>query len=202
MAHPQYEHAFASEADVITIGNLVLPSGLVVVCDPYFCVDAHYFSRRVPPGEYNVQVRRLTSPEWGERIALARLLIRPGEAVVSFEFATRGAGDSGRFLIDSGVASYMDEVTRAAFADVLASYYENHLEGNYYTDVLQSEFKRSALDQDNPLDRGNWNLHRVPGTELNIAMFASGLGDGAYVSWWGLAASGEVVYLVTDFGLF
>jgi hypothetical protein len=32
-------------------------------------------------------------------------------------------------------------------------------------------------------------------------MFQSGLGDGTYQSYWGLAESGEIVALITDFGL-
>lgn len=201
MAHPQYERMFASEADVVTIGKLALPSGRVVVCDPFFCASATSLSRPVPPGEYDVQLRRFTSSELGERIALARLLIGPGEPAVSFDIATRGPGDSRQVLVSSGIASYMDEVTRAAFAEVLVNYYRKHPDGNYYTDVLADEFKKSVLNRDNPHDPGQWNLHRLPGTELNVAMFASGLGDGSYASCWGLAATGEVVSLITDFGL-
>jgi hypothetical protein len=95
----------------------------------------------------------------------------------------------------------MDEVTRTALTKVLADYHRKFPKGNYYTDVLAGEFKKSAIDPDNPLDLGMWNLHRVPATELNVAMFASGMGDGRYQSWWGLADSGNVVSLVIDFGL-
>jgi hypothetical protein len=128
------------------------------------------------------------------------LCIRLDEAV-AFEPATRGIGDSGRFFVDSGIACYMDDVTRTAFAEVLTNYYRTNPTGNYYTDVLNAEFKASGSDADDPFDLGKWNLHRVPGTELNVAMFASGLGDGWYSSWWGLGESGDVVSLVTDFGL-
>jgi hypothetical protein len=36
---------------------------------------------------------------------------------------------------------------------------------------------------------------------LDVALFASGLGDGMYASYWGWS-KGELVCLVTDFGLF
>jgi hypothetical protein len=200
--HPRdYKRAFAADADVIDIGKLDLPSGSVVACDPYFCASAHPFSRHVPAGKYEVQVCRKTSPEWGERIALARLHILPDVNAVAFEPATRGVGDAGRFFVDSGIASYMDDVTRVVFAEHLANYYRSHPDGNYYADVIEAELKKSSADPDNPLDSGKWTLHRVPGTELTVAMFASGLGDGWYTSWWGLSESGDVVSLVTDFGL-
>ena len=102
--------------------------------------------------------------------------------------------------MDSGVASYMDEVTRAAFAEVLANHYRKHPDGNYYSDVLEAEFKRSARPDD-PEDLGRWNVHLLPGTDLNIVMFSGGLGDGRYESWWGVGENGGVVSLVTDFRL-
>lgn len=200
MAHRQYENLFAPEADLLTIGKVTLPTGRVVVCDPFFCGDATCLSREVPPGEYDVQLRNLAS-ELGQRIALARLVIRPNESATSFEMATYGADDSGHFFVNSGLASYMDERTRVAFADLLSDHYRKQSHANYYDDVLAQEFKKNAVNVGDPLDAGAWNLHRLPGAELNVAIFASGLGDGAYQSWWGLANSGEIVSLVTDFGL-
>ena len=70
----------------------------------------------------------------------------------------------------------------------------------YYTDVLGPEMEKSA-DPSDPADPGRWAVHRVPGSELEVAVFAAGLGDGAYRSWWGLGAGGQAVSLVTDFGL-
>jgi hypothetical protein len=201
MDHQRYERAFARHSELLTIGKLALPSGRVVACDPFFCSDARSFARAIPRGDYAVQIRRSTSAEWGARIGLARLLVRPNEPIASFEPAVRGPGDAGRFFVESGLASYMDEATRAAFTELLATYYVENPQGNYYTDILEPEFRKSAVEQANPLTPGDWNLHRLPGTNLDVAMFACGLGDSAYQSWWGLGASGGVVALVTDFGL-
>ena len=195
MAQADYDAAFAKGEDVISIGKLHLPSGRVVACDPFFAADARPFQRAVDPGDYEVQLRRVTSPEWGDRIALARLLVHPRTKAASFESA------GGGYSVDSGIGSFMDDETRAAFSALQMKFYQEHRSGNYYTDVLEKEFKKSAKQQDDPLDVGAWALHRVSGTKLNIAMFASGLGDGAYASWWGLSAGGDVVSLVTDFGL-
>lgn len=199
MQHPDFERAFASDEKVITIGTLGLPSGSVVACDPYFCAGAQPFMRSVKTGESAVQLR-LAKSQLGERIAIARLLIRPDMEPAAFEPATR-AGDAGTFSVDSGTASYMDEVTRQAFAEHLAKYYRKNPDGNYYGDVIDAEFRKSSADPNNPGDAGKWALHRIPGTELTVAMFASGLGDGSYNSWWGLSTSGDVVSLLTDFGI-
>lgn len=200
MPQPDFDDGFPN-AEQITVGRLDLPTGRIVACDPFFCADAQCFSRSVAPGTYDVNVVRVASPEWGVRIALAQLQIMPGVVAARYETATRGIGDSGLFYIHSGIASYMDEETRVEFGDVLKRYYETHPGGNYYTDILEAEFKRSAIDRDDPFDVGQWNLHRPGGSTQRVAMFSSGLGDGGYTSSWGLSGSGEVVSLVTEFGL-
>jgi hypothetical protein len=202
MRPPAYDAAFAIGQDVVTVGRLHLPSGRVVACDPYFCADATPFTREVPPGDYDVQVRRVDLEPWGPRIALARILFEPARPPVGYEAAVRDASDAGAYFVDSGTGSFMDEVTRQAFADVLAEYYgSGDRSANYYTDVLAAEFKRSAVDPDDPRDLGRWNMHRLPGSALNVAMFSTGLGDGSFESAWGVDGDGLVTSLVTDFRL-
>jgi hypothetical protein len=48
-------------------------------------------------------------------------------------------------------------------------------------------------------EREDWLLHRLAGSDLTVAMFASGLGDGSYDSVWGVSDADEPVWLVTDF---
>ena len=92
----------------------------------------------------------------------------------------------------------MDEVTRQSFSEYLMEFYRAHPRGNYYGDVLSAEFKRNARSSQ---DIGKWVLHYLPEAGLNIAMFASGHGDGFFESFWGRNQSGEITSLVTDFGI-
>lgn len=78
------EEAFASIHQVVTIGQLNLPSGRVVACDPYFCSSAVPFSLTVAPGTYEVQLYQINSQEWGQRIALARILFTDGKGIRAF----------------------------------------------------------------------------------------------------------------------
>lgn len=199
MSNLTYEEAFASPHQVVTVGKLHLPSGKIVACDPYFCANAAPFTRQVAPGNYDVQLYLSNSHEWGQRIALARILFRPGATAVAFEEAFKPDADSSGYFVDSGVGSFMDELTREKFAEVLAKFYRSHPMGNYYTDVLAKEFKRNAANLQNPNDLGKWNLHKLPDSDLKVAMFASGLGDGYYESYWGLSEDGTIVSLITDF---
>ena len=198
MNHLIYEQAFASVHQVITIGKLHLPSGKVVACDPYFCVNAVPFLRTVKPGNYEVQLYRINSQEWGQRIALARILFKPGRTTV-FAKALRQCTDSNGYFVDSGIGSFMDALTCQSFAEVFAEYYRSNPHSNYYTDILAAEFKRNAINPQDPNDIGKWNLHYLPNSELNVAMFASGLGDGFFESFWGLNEDGEITSLVSDF---
>lgn len=192
-----YEDAFIGQ--VVTIGELCLPTGRIVACDPYFCADAMPYSRIVARGRHSVQLRVVASPEWGRRVALARVLLEPRVKAITFEPAVTAADRPGSYFVDSGTGSFMDESARESFTDVFANFYRSNRQGNYYTDVLASEFKKSAINPTDSADLGLWTLHRLPKSELNVAIFSSGLGDGAYQSFWGLDRNGIPVSLVTDF---
>src|SRR6185369_5856681 len=160
--------------DVIDLGKLHLPSGQIAACDPYFCSSAVPFVRAVRPGDYQVQLCRVNSSEWGLRIALARIVFLPGKRAMSFEKAMMESTGSNEYFVDSGVGSFMDEITRKAFAELLANYYRANPGGNYYLDVLAAEFKKSAVSPDDVNDIGKWNVHVWPDSKMNVAMFSTG----------------------------
>jgi hypothetical protein len=197
MADPAvYDDAFAERDSVVVVGELQLPTGAVVGCDPYFCAGQPAFARTDEPGACAVEVRLVDLPDWGLRVALARIVFSSRRAE-RYEEAEREGTGSNAYFVESGVGSFMDVETRDAFAEVLEEHYRQNPTGNYYTDVLAPEFERHAA----PGGIGRWNLHVLPRSDLNIAMFSSGLGDGSFGSFWGLDAEGEPVTLVTDFEL-
>jgi hypothetical protein len=196
-----FDKLFAANGRTVTIGTLRLASGRIVACDPFFVGIALPFGKATRPGDYPVQLCVATLPTYGERVVLARILFQPESRSTRYEEALKEYADSGRYFVESGLGSFMDEVTCKRFAEVMARFYQERPDGNYYTDVLAAEFKKSAVQPDDPRDVGKWNMHVLPDSELNIAMFASGLGDGAYSSYWGLDDAEEVVSLTTDFRL-
>jgi hypothetical protein len=195
-----YDDAFSSQQyELITPGRLRLPSAKVVACDPFFCSLAVPFARVVRPGDYEVQLCRAESRGFGKRIALARILFQPEAKAVEYEKAIQEGADSNQYFVESRLGCFMDELTRQKFVQVMAHFYKAAPDGNYYNDKLASEFKKSALYPDDPDDGGAWAVHYLPDSQLNVVMFASGLGDGAYESFWGLSREKEIVSLVTDF---
>ena len=197
MSTPVYDEAFAKH-ELVNMGRLHLPTGRIVTCDPYFCGDAAPFERTVTPGDYETQLCIFNSPEWGRRVALARILLQPGKRAIAIKEALKKSGDSGAYFVDSGTGSFMDELAQHALSRVFADFYSANPDGNYYTDVLAAEFKKNA-DPNDPGDIGKWTLYDLPDSRLNVALFASGLGDGIFQSFWGLDEQAQPVYLVTDF---
>jgi hypothetical protein len=164
---------------VTAIGELELPTGEIIACDPLITgLERPVFSRKVRPGCYPI-----TLLEAQGRIAAAVLRFGPG-LPVRWELAAfaRDEGTSSwksGFIVDDAVASFMDKSVQTLMSD------QEELDG-YLADVACS-FDRFCID--NPVD----------GNPLNVAMFETGLGDGNYYSFWGLDAAGEPLLLMTDF---
>ncbi len=197
----QYERAFGADNQIVLVGTISIPSGKVVACDPFFVGIAAPFQRLIPPADYRVELAVVKLPDWGRRIAMARLLLRPGVEAEVFEPALREGSDSNRYFVEAGLGSFMDELTRQDFAQCMARFYKENPSGNYYDDVLAKEFKENAVDKNSRFDAGDWDLHVLPGSGMRVAMFASGLGDGGYESFWANDSHGDPAALVTDFHL-
>jgi hypothetical protein len=187
-------------AEALSMGMLPCPTGQLVGCDPFFCADASPFLERIEPGAYLMRLHRLTVPGWGRRVGAAELVVRPNEIVRGFRLASCEPQRPPQYLVDSGLGSFMDERTRAEFAQTLKEFYQNSPKGNYYLDILESEFRATAENPADPFDAGDRDMHAYSNApQAKVAMFRSGLGDGAYESFWGLDAAGQVLSLFTSF---
>jgi hypothetical protein len=188
--------------DVVHIGDVYLPTGRIYCCDPFITDEVGPLDRTVAAGDHPVSLCIIALPDWGKRVALAAVKLAD-EPVVSWVKATyrRGEQRLTAFRVDAGLACFMDQETAELFAGVVRGYYAANPGGNYYDDILAREFKRSA-DPDTPYRPGDINMHvPVGGDRRNVAMFASGLGDGAYEASWGLDLAGRPAMLVADFGI-
>ncbi|WP_081917778.1 DUF4241 domain-containing protein [Methylobacter sp. BBA5.1] len=191
-----------SVCQTIDIGKLHLPSGRIFCCDPFLSDEVNALDITVAPGSYDVKLCIASLPEWGKRVALAGLIISKHAPMRWQEatYSTDGEQLSG-FPVDAGLACFMDQETRQRFIQIFDDFYTANPDGNYYDDVLADEFKLSA-DPNNPHACGDWTLH-YPSKDspINIAMFASGLGDGYYQAFWGMDFMDRPAMLIIDFGL-
>ena len=188
--------------EVVKLGKLYVPSGKIYCCDPFLSHEVSALDKTVKAGYYTVKLSLVKLPDWGKRVALAAVVFANQESLHWLK-ATHVIHDETftGFRVDSGMAAFMDLKTAEMFSDIIDQYYEKNPDGNYYDDILAAEFRQNA-DPARHHHIGDWNLHHpVEGDQRNIAMFASGLGDGVYSAYWGVDDNGLPAMLVADFNL-
>ena len=178
---------------VETIGTLSLPTGQVYACDPFIGLygnEVEAFSVCVKPGSYLVQVARHWLTATNRRIAAARLVIRD-EPVAAWELAVRPGqdvtelGDDAFFGygVDAGAGCFIDVSAAPVFADLT----ENGDDGPVWDAFESADHVAVGAMVASPDDKHT------------IAVFSSGWGDGAYPTWVGRTAEGEVACFATEF---
>jgi hypothetical protein len=210
---------------LLDAGDLVLPTGRIVACDPGYLRRAGLdecqpYTRVVPPGRYPVTVclrTRYYADRPDERVAAAMIRFTDTEPVV-WEMALLPGQDPAALLrdqffgygVDGGTGCFAD----ARLVESLAP------EQVAWSERIQQPWPPGAgwdygLKLDPPLNRALWDgffgnvqagrvyAVNVPGPdgETNLIAFCSGEGDGSYASYWGLDAAGNPCRLATCFGL-
>ncbi|MER5947894.1 DUF4241 domain-containing protein [Streptomyces sp. NPDC001904] len=198
-------HTFTFETGtigVITVrpaGDLWLPSGRVVASDPFLTLgggECEPFTVGVEPGRYRVDaaVATLTNPAEPpsdtphERVAAARLVIRD-EPVTSWEQALQAGQDASElgddeyfgYGVDAGTGCFYDAESDESFPECEGD------EGPLWDAFEEHDHAPGPY------------LVTSPSTGHTVAAFGSGWGDGAYPTWIGRTATGEVACFVTDF---
>jgi hypothetical protein len=177
------------------LGELMLPTGKVVACDPFVFPETPPFTLDLPPGSYPVIacVADFTS-NGDHRVAYAILRLSTQEPV-RWEMATRPEQDMSTleegyifgYPVDAGTGCFMDAEAATALEKKLTT-------GGDYAETLIDEFYGDE-------DIARLNLVLDPETGVNSIFFPSGWGDGFYASYWGYAADNTIACLVTDFGV-
>ena len=107
---------------------------------------------------------------------------------------------AGGFGVDAGMATFCDADTAKAYWEFLSKWYTENPEGNFYDDYLAELFQKSYEKfPDLQREGGDFIRWRIPGSEQEMIMVASGLGDGFYCSYWGFDSDGNMAELVTMF---
>jgi hypothetical protein len=179
-------------------GELRLPTGRVVACDPA-APETDPYTVGVAPGSHPVVLSVAHFEEDGDqRVAGAMLVVSDG-APVRWELALVAGQDASElegdevfgYAVESGFGCLMDAESAARYVDALEE-----------DDSSLEERIADALDA-TYVDTWSWaNVPIDAASGLNLAAFSAGMGDGLYASYFGFDAAGEVVALVTDFALF
>lgn len=184
----------AVSVSVDDAGTLFLPSDALVASDA-FILDAPPFTLDVPAGRHPVSVLRSDFEDGDRRIAAAMIRFAPDEPV-RWELAVvpgqdpsvLGPDELFGYGVDSGTGAYTSPEAVARLKD----------EARYtaYSDALLAAMPGKSLAD--PIT-ASVMVDDTMGT--NVVAFASGFGDGSYPSYVGFDGDGQVVVVLTDFGV-
>jgi hypothetical protein len=200
----------SQELTEIHIGDVNLPTGKIIVADPFFSLEQRPFSRTVEADKYPVYIYMTEIDTLHHRVAYAKIKFRPEDAskwvlaltddLTNDELTDLGEDEFYGFPVESGLACFLDEETNTRFVAKMDELQEKNPESNYYDDVLSDEFREYSGKNNFSRELGDWNDHRPDaGSDNNVIMFASGWGDGYYPAYWGLNENGDTIELVIDF---
>lgn len=213
LSHADYNVIFDNDIvdgfpiELLEIGNVNLPSGEIVVCDPLAYPDTAPLTRKVEPGKYPVKIYIAHTEVSGERYAIAKLEFKE-EKAEKWVMALRAGEDIKEltdkddyfgFPVDAGLGSFADYQSTRAYLAYESVFMQKNPQGNIYDDFFAAEFKKNAKAPDDPSDPGDWINFQLPESDLNVTMFHSGYGDGTYPAYWGIDKDGNTVSLVIDF---
>ena len=193
---------------LLKLGDLNLSTGRIVACDPLVGLwDTRAFSKSIPVGSYPVIASIAKTEQSGDRYAVVKLEFSKTRAT-KWELAISDGDDVSQlkdeeylgFPVDAGLGCYCDVETQEWYDKWARDFMEKHPGGNIYDDFFAAEFKKNAIDADDPMDIGDWlNFYLPNKPNLNVIMFHSGYGDGAYPCYWGVTEDEELCSLVVDF---
>jgi hypothetical protein len=172
------------------MGELSLPTGRLVACDPFVCMDTDPFSLPLTKGSVPLT---LSIAEIGtdQRVAFAILRITESTPV-RWEMMTTPGQDLSKlkedemfgYGVDSGTGCFADSTTISLLNKKMG-------EDADYFEVLNSEMEKTY--------RPTWSWLNVNLGEANLIAFSSGYGDGFYATYAGFDSEQQLSRLVTDF---
>lgn len=179
------------------VGDLQLPTGQLVACDPLTNPDRPAFTTQLPPGTYpvilaiaQIEERMVIKDEefmfTDESIAFSVIRLKETSPVhwnmmtlAEQETETLEEGEFFGYPVDAGMGCFMDHSTALLLSELLSSD-----EGTVDT-IIQQVHGSDGFD----MKLG----------EANSILFRSGYGDGSYPTYAGIDAEGEIAAVVTDF---
>lgn len=190
------------EVDTLDIGEVNLPTGEILTCDPLVELgEAKTYIQKTPVGKFPVKICVVPSEDYGDRYACVKVEFNKNKPVV-YELAVTGNEeemDEAKedeyygFGVDAGMGCVTDKKSQDEYVKYWKKLEEEEGADNPYDDIfeelLEESFKKSPKYQ---RDCGDWANFIIPNSDLNIPVFASGWGDGYYPCYFGYGEKGEL----------
>jgi hypothetical protein len=174
------------------VGELIMPTGRLVACDPFVCPEAKPFERELPCGTFPV-ILSVAHIDADQRVAYAMIRFRTS-VPASWEMLTVGDRDISTlppghivgYPVDAGTGCFMDQSTSRLL--------EEHMDQDHnFFETMIAEMDKTYVH--------TWSWIDMRFGDGNLIAFSSGYGDGVYATYAGFDAEGEVTAVVTDFGV-
>lgn len=190
------------EIDVLNIGEINLPTGEILACDPLVDLeDAKTFIQRVSVGKYPVKIAVVPSKEYGDRYACVKVEFSKNKPVI-YELAVTGAEedmDEAKedefygFGVDAGMGCVVDKKTQEEYTKYWKKLEEEEEADNPFDDIFDDLLIENAKKYPKyQREYGDWANWTIPNTDVNIPIFTSGWGDGYYPCYFGYDKDGEL----------
>jgi hypothetical protein len=195
-ARPGVGLAFAMPVttSAVDAGDVVLPSGKLVASDG-FLMGGDAFTLDLSPGEHPVSLLRVVFDDGDQRIAAAMVRVSDGEPS-SWELALVPGQDPATLAPDEIFGYGVDSGTGAFTSPEAVAAVTSEADYARYADSLMS-----AMPATTEAFELSGQVVVDEETGANVVAFASGFGDGSYASYVGRDDDGNVVAVLTDFGV-
>jgi hypothetical protein len=174
------------------LGDLFLPTGELVACDPFVTPEAQPFKLMFPCGAFPV-ILSVAEIATDQRVAYATIRFKES-APVAWEMMTTGNHDASTleaghifgYGVDSGTGSFMDRSAGELLSRKMAA---------------ETDFFETMMAEMDKTYRHTWSWLDMKFGRGNLIAFSSGYGDGVYATYAGFDSNGEVAVVVTDFAV-
>jgi hypothetical protein len=172
------------------VGDLILPTGQLVACDPFVSPESPPYKLTLPKGNFPV-VLSVAQMGTDQRVAFAIVRFKDA-AQADWRMVTSGSRDPatlepGHILgygVDSGTGCFMDRSAGLALTQKMR-------EDKRFFESLMAEMDKTY--------RHTWSWLNMRFGDANLIAFSSGLGDGLYATYAGFDSQGDVSVVITDF---
>lgn len=185
------------KTELVKVGDMDATSNRLMLSDPCYLGSNMVLpmERATEPGKYPVFASVLTTAMTGRVIAGIKIKVSD-TATVRYELAMplgikAWTVDDPMVYpyvdISTGIGCAVDKETELTFAAA-------------YNNYFNTTGKDMILDLLEPMVRENgYAMFTIPGTEVNVPLFSTGLGQGAYNAYWGFDKDNKLTELTFPF---
>lgn len=182
------------------VGNIYLPSGKLVACDPVITNDMQPFTTVFPKGDFAVLLHKERESNC---VAYAEIVFSSSE-ISEWQLATTegqlvkdlAEGEVFGYPVESGMGCFMDADTQNVLNELEQKLY--HSKGVDFMGIYEEFFHEHFFDENGAIDQYAFlkPSDNHPGT---IFAFETGYGEGFYASYIAYDKNREPVKIVTEF---